>query len=218
MVEVEVEAGTRVVLTGDGTRTALRTLGAAHLDGAWELPVLAAATGLRDATGTVELTTPRGLLTLPARLSVTAHGLVLRPAPSAGGPPARLRQRRDDVRGPLELPLRCAVLPDGDPDEQHGPVLSGLTTSVSGGGVGLLLHPVPARHTTAPAPGDLLQIDLDLHPHLCVPAVAEVVDASPVVRARFLRISPRDREHLVRAVFEAERHALTQARRGPSTR
>ena len=237
---VVVEVGTRIVLTGDGTRTTLRALGATDLDGAWALPVLAAATGLHDTTGTIEVATPRGVLTLPARLAVDGAGLTLRAAPRPGGAPAALRQRRDDVRGPLELTVRCAVLPaatdhaatdhahtdhpradhaaghpvdhgEPDPVDRAARALrTGLTTSVSGGGVGLLLHTAPGG--ARPAPGDLLHLELDLGPGPAVVAVAEVVDASPVLRARFLRIAPSDRERLVRAVFEAERQALARTR------
>ena len=217
---VTLEAGTRILLTCDGTRTTLRTLAAAPLDGPWELPVLAAVTGLRDGTGTIEVATARGLLALPARLTVTDAGLTLRAAPGAGDAPVRFRQRRQDVRGALELALLCAILPDGDPGAEHGPVRTGLTTSVSGGGVGLLLHTVasgPGRAPT-PVPGDLVHLELHLDPQDPVPAVAEVVDAAPVLRARFLRIAPLDRERLVRAVFEAERQALARAAGRPSTR
>ncbi len=213
-------AGTRVVLHGEQGSTLLRTLEAVDLGGAFEVAVMGDA-GSQVRTGRVEITVPQGVLTVPARLDDDGPGLVLR---STGELPSQPEQRRDNVRAALTLPVRAAVLDDARPDALGGPgarvqdlvevpgaVLTGVTTSVSGGGVALLLQAAPAGI----GPQDRLYLEIELAPDQLVAALCRVVQIRrDALRLSFLDITAADVERLVRAVFAEQRRALA-ARRLP---
>jgi hypothetical protein len=204
---VSVTPGARMVLRGGAGDVALRVLGEAELVGQWEVPVLASVASLREGAGVVELATPGGLLTLQAHLAVQDGRLALRAGPASEG---TFRQRREDVRAGLELPLRGAAVDAAGQQVLDRPLVEGATTTVSGGGVSLVLD----GDLRLPPPGTPLYLEFQLPDGDLVPAVVSVVaDAPPAgLRARFVDIAPRDRERLVKLVFEAERRLLAQRR------
>jgi hypothetical protein len=210
---VSVDPGTRIVLRGAGGEVALRALAPAELDGAWEVPVLASVASLREGAGEAEVLTPQGPATLEAHLAVVDGRLCLRAGTDGE---VTFRQRREDVRGRLELPLRGAPVRSaaggrpGDDVLQDQP-FEGVTTSVSGGGVGLRLH----DGRPLPPPGTRLYLEIEIADGDLVPAVVAVVasGAASLVRTRFLDIAPRDRERLVHLVFRHERETLARRRR-----
>ncbi len=214
-----VSAGGRLVLRVAGGRVVLRALAPVWLEGDWAVPVLAGSGALDAGAGALELATPSGPLRCEAHLSVGDGGLLLlRPGPGdtsaavagAASTPLPL-QRRQDVRGPLSLPLRGAVLgragAPGEHDEAVDTTFEGVTWSVSAGGLGAALS---AADVPLP-PGARLYVELELPAGPLVPAVLAVAQRREAhLHAGFLDIAPADRERLVRLVFAEERRRLAQ--------
>ena len=190
-----VAAGTRLVLAADGRRLPLRVLRDVPIEGEWAVPVLATASpDLADLAGQVDIPTDRGLFTLRAHLRLDADGLTLRPG---GGSPL-LVQRREDVRADVRLPVRVVRVPLGD------------TLNVSAGGVGLRL----SHEEDLPWGASRFAAELALPDDRVVPVVLGVVDAdAALLRTRFEQIENRDREALVRLVFEQQRRELAARKR-----
>jgi hypothetical protein len=189
-----VSAGTRLVLAADGRPVPLRVLRDVRIAGEWSVPVLAAASpDLADLAGQVEIPTDRGLFTLRAHLRLDADGLTLRP----GGTPL-LVQRREDVRAEVRLPVQVVQERLGD------------TVNVSAGGLGLRL----ADEDDRPWGTSRFAAELALPDDRLVPVVLSVVDAdAALLRTRFEQIQHRDREALVRLVFEQQRRELAARKR-----
>ena len=210
-----VVAGTRLVLRAGDRSVTLRVLRDVPVTGTgageWALPVLAPAVpDLEGLAGRVDLPTERGILNVSAHLTLDGDGLRLRPG---SGEPL-LVQRRQDVRADVRLPVQAVSeqevrLRPVDADTVE-PTLNGTTVSLSAGGLGLrvaddeLLPPRSGRfYAELTLPGDRL-----------VPAILDAVDADAgVLRARFERIAPGDREALVRLVFEQQRRELAARKR-----
>jgi hypothetical protein len=156
--------------------------------------------------GHVEIVTPSGLVKAPGRVVQDRDGgLALRLAQTR-----EVTQRRDAVRGDVELSLRVAVRSrTGGPDEL-GRVLRGRTVNVSAGG---LLAVLDAN------PGGMVDLGMRLAAEMTLPsgervtAVLEVVEVRGWwLRTAFAEIEPLVREKLVRLVFNRERAALAQRR------
>lgn len=206
-----VAAGTRLVLRTADRTVPLRVLRDVPVEGEWTVPVLAPADpGLEGLAGRVDLPTERGMLSVSAHLTLDGDGLRLRPG---SGTPL-LVQRRNDVRADVRLPVQAVSeqevrLRPVEADTIE-PTLSGLTVSLSAGGLGLRVEgeqPLPRRagrfYAELTLPGDRL-----------VPVILDAVDADAgLLRARFERIAPGDREALVRLVFEQQRKELAARRR-----
>lgn len=220
---VTVAAGDRLVLrTSAGGTLAVRALHATELVGPWQVRVLAPVGRVAAVTGVLELAGPAGgTVRLPARLAVADGALVLE-AGCAGEPTGTLtalegRQRRDDVRGEVHLPVRVAALDARAEEALRGVVAGGHTLDVSAGGARIGLSG-PAR---PPAPGARLYLEVELPDGELAPAVVAVVATAPLtggdlaVHVRFVDLAPLDRERFVRLVFEAERRLLAQRRGGP---
>ena len=229
---VTVAAGARLVLHTECGAVPLRALARTDLSRSWELPVLAPAQALRPGACTVEVPTAEGLLTLRVRLLPGDGGLVLQATGDAV-----VELRREDVRGPVELPVRAAL------DRRPGPApavadFGGVTTSLSAGGAVLRL--AGGRLPAEPGTRLLLELDVPGSPSTVAGGTRRaagtgtgiltgtgavtatgVVSASAVVvapggpdcmRVRFAEIVPRDRELLVRLVFAEERRLLASRR------
>lgn len=203
-----VVAGARLVwrtATGSVTLRALRDVA---LTDHWSVPVLAPLRALREGDGVVEIATDTGLFSAPAHLRATEGVLELLPGSSRA--PA-LRQRRDDVRGRLSLPL-WAVAADGAAERALGDtILEGVTLDVSVGGIGVDIHP---RSVLTPC-GSRLYVELTLPDGDVVPAVVGVVRLTDRrLHARFVDVAPADTERLARLVFRAQRAEIAaRARR-----
>jgi hypothetical protein len=210
-----VAPGARLVLHTEQGPVPLRCLAEVPIQDQWTVPVLAAAGQLLDGlAGQLELPTDRGLLHLQAHL--VSDGAVLSLRPGLGVP--LQVQRRDDVRAEVRLPVR-AVAEDAVHDQQPArtrlravdaapdrATVAGTTVNVSAGGLRVRLN-----GTAMAGP---LHVELDLPEGRLVPAVLAVLDAGPgLLRARFDRIDPVDRERLVRLVFEQQRRELAARRR-----
>lgn len=201
-----IGAGSRLVLrTGTGA-VPLRSLAAVDLSGSWELPVLAPLRALADGDGVLEVATPAGTLTIPAHLRMRDGVLALCPG---GAAEPTLRQRRNDVRGRLSLPLRATAVDAAAQRAFQDGVVEGVTLDVSAGGLGVDLHP-----RSRPAPfGSHLYLELELPQERLVPAVVCIVDQSDRrLHGRFVDIAPVDREYLVRLVFLEQRRQLATRR------
>ena len=155
----------------------------------------------------LEAATPAGALSLAAHLRLRDGVLEL--CPGTADAPA-LRQRRQDVRGRLSLPLRATAADAAAQRVFSDGVVEGVTLDVSAGGVGVDLHP---RSGSTPY-GSRLYLELSLPDHRLVPAVLSVVELSDrKLHGRFVDIAAADREHLVRLVFVEQRRALAERRR-----
>jgi hypothetical protein len=193
-----------VLQTPDGD-IAVRALAEVELSPGWSIPVLASVASLTGADGTVEIGTPMGLLAVQAHLVVNGGRMHLEAGAATDGESA-LAQRRDDVRGRLEMPLRGAPVDALSRDALTEVQLEGATVSVSAGGLAATL----SESLDAP-PGARLYLEIELPGGQLVPAVVSVISLSEGrLRARFLDIAPADRERLVRMVFAEQRRRLAE--------
>ena len=222
-----VAAGSRLLvhMAGGGTAV-LRSLRAVSLSDGWCIPVLADAAALAAPATAVDLPTDDGMVRVDVEL-VRLDGALALHAPGLAD--AVLVQRRSDLRGALRLRVRGALLSAGPVRRARGgaetvaatpsdlpAAVEGTTLSVSAGGVALC---VDGPGGTLPA-GARLYAEFELPGGELVPAVLAVVEhaegdaGSSFLRGRFLDISPRDRERLVKLVFARHREELAARRRG----
>lgn len=208
-----VQAGSRMILRTPTGAVTLRALETVELGQDWSLPVLAPIKALTDNVGVLEVPGVDGVLAAQAYLVMTDGRLELRPG--SPGPEAQpvLQQRRGDVRGAVELPVRGAALdavdaPATQDDARTEVQLEGATLSVSAGGILAEL----ADGAIAPT-GARLYLELELPDGVLVPCVVSVVESVPGrLRARFVDIAPVDRERLVRLVFVEQRRQAAARR------
>jgi hypothetical protein len=191
--------------------------------------------------GWAEVPTSSGLVEFDARVVMDGGMLVLRPQKSAqaqgpdagttlgeadGGAPPVAVQRREDVRGSVELRVRGAVVtgPEATGDEELA--LSGATLTLSAGGISAQVetsaphaaHVAGRQAPRAPAvtvpAGTQAYVEVEMPDGLIVPSIVEVVAFQRgLLRAKFLEIASVDRERLVRLVFAAQRRELAQRRK-----
>jgi hypothetical protein len=218
-----VATGSKLLIHGSQTTLTVRSLRRIELAGDWFVPVMAdlallQAAGVMEGTSAVDFPTELGLIRLDAELLQTEEALVLR-APGLRTA-AMIEQRRDDVRGLVRLPLRGKVLvssgattrsevAQGSERPEAGVNLVGTTSSVSGGGIS-------AELTMADwvDPGSKIYVEIEMPGGDLAPAVMTVLEHDGHrVRARFIDISPLDRERLVRLVFARQRAELAKRSR-----
>ena len=203
---VTVWAGTRLLFRTRRYSVPLRALGDTTLDGAWSVPVMAAASAGDVLVGQVEMAGPVGLLRWDAELVREGRGMVIRAAGSGATP--TLLQRREHTRADVSLSVRGAVLA-GEVADDLEETLRGESVNVSGGGLSLRWDD-PA---SVQVPGTRLYLELRTPDDVLVPTVAQVVSAEPgFARVRFLDIAPVDTERLVALVFDSQRRALASRR------
>ncbi len=209
-----VGRGSRLALRLTDRTVVLRALADLDLDDDWTLPVLALAPGLVDECGEVEVVTRTGVVTVAARLVHDEGGVVLR---RSGDAPAVRVQRRADVRSPVVLPLRAAVLDARGRPDLSDLAFHGATLDVSAGGLRLDVGDVGRRALDLP-PGARLFVELELPDDTLVPVVLALVEpATRSLHGPFVDIAAVDREHLVRLVFAEQRRELAARRRAGST-
>jgi hypothetical protein len=226
---VTIASGCRLVLRTPEGPVAARTLAEADLSGSWCVPVLVdadvlAARAMPESprserhpaiSGVAEFSTDAGLLRRDADLVPGQGSLILRRASLRVA--ALSEQRREHVRGPLSLPVRGALL---STPAIHGrreaarregePMLTGETTDVSAGGLGVRLSGLPASLTT----GDRVYLELQLPNGELAPAVAMVLERDgDLLRTELVDVSALDRERLVRLVFALQRKHLARRTR-----
>ncbi|GLY31613.1 PilZ domain-containing protein [Kineosporia sp. NBRC 101731] len=229
--------GSKLVVRAGDVEVSMRSLRTVDLTGSgWAIPVMADLQSLQDAglpdpaSGplTVDLTTDSGPIRMDVEIVATAGDLMLRSAktrPSEALRPASLTdQRRENVRGPVNLEFRGTLM--GRPDQtgvRRGPptrrplqpgslaamgpgpeamaTLIGVTTSISAGGLCADLE------ESAPiTPGVQIYGEVTLPGGDLVPVLMIVLEETRKgFRAEFTDISPIDRERLVRLVFNRER-------------
>jgi hypothetical protein len=200
----DVTAGSTMVFVAGGRRVPMRALAACDATDS-AVPVLATSEVLQLGTGHVEIATASGLVTAPGRVVRDgAGGLALRLAGR------EVTQRREAVRGDVELSLRVAVRDGASAAPGQGRVVRGRTVNVSAGGLLALLDVNP---------DGLVQVGAELPAEVTLPSGDQVAAVLQVVEVRgwwirtaFADIDPRSREKLVRLVFTRERAALAQRR------
>jgi hypothetical protein len=215
-----VAAGSKLRVQGSRSTLVLRSLRAVELDGGWCVPVLGdvaalLSAGITTRVAIVEFPTESGFVRLDAELVRNDDAFVLR-APGLRTA-AIVEQRRENVRGLIRLPLRGTVLATAstraevgseEDDEPAGPDLAGTTESVSAGGFSADLERAPWVSA-----GSKIYVELGMPGGDLAPAVLSVIERDGTrVRARFIDISPRDRERLVRMVFARQRAELAERR------
>jgi hypothetical protein len=224
-----VAAGSRLLVQGARVPLVLRSLRGVDLEGGWTVPVMGDVAALRDAAGLgsgtilVEFPTEHGPVRLDAELVQSDDALLLR-APKLRTA-AMVEQRRENVRGVVQLPVRGSVLGTGatpsraqaaarSADDGMNVDLEGVTHTVSGGGISADLTAAGGF-----APGTRIYVEIGLPGGELAPAVMAVLEHDgPRVRASFVDISPMDRERLVRLVFTRQRADLAERRRSADGR
>jgi c-di-GMP-binding flagellar brake protein YcgR len=201
-----VAAGTRLVLRTTDGEIAVRTLADVELEPGWSIPVMANVAALTGADGTIEIVTPIGPVQVEAHLVVTQDRMHLEAGSGDRDEALLAQQRRDDVRGPLSLPLRGAAVDALSREALTEVQLEGSTVSVSAGGLAATLsESLDAPH------GARLYLEIELPDGQLVPTVVSVVSLNEGrLRARFVDIAPVDRERLVRMVFAEQRRQLAE--------
>ena len=201
----DLVAGSTLVFVASGRRVAMRALATADPNVS-QVPVLGPSEALSLGNGHVEIVTASGLVTAPARVvRDSTGGLALRLATNG-----EVTQRREAVRGDVELSLRVALQPHHAGVSGAGRVVRGRTVNVSAGG---LLCVLDANPDGALELGMRLPAEMTLPSGERVSAVLEVVELRGWwVRTAFAEIDPRVREKLVRLVFNRERAVLVQRR------
>lgn len=204
-----VVSGSRLVIGLDTGELIARCLRPADLDDDWVVPVIVDAAGLPAGDGpwrgVAEFLTAAGPVRLDAEIVRDERVLVVR---SPGLRTAAFtEQRRENVRGSVQLPMRGTVLAGAsEPDDGAVADLTGITASVSAGGISAQLE---AGATMAA--GTRIYVELSMPGGDLAPCVLSVVGCEDgQVRARFIDISPLDRERLVRLVFARQRAELAQ--------
>jgi hypothetical protein len=218
-----VAPGSKLRVHGAQAPVVLRSLRPVTLEGGWSVAVLGDVAALQAAelagrTLVVEFPTDHGPIRLDAEL-LQADGSFLLRAPGLRTA-AIVEQRRVDVRALVRLPLRGTVLSalatrseatddiDARSDRTAGVALAGTTETVSGGGISVELQGVDGVDA-----GATIYVELGMPGGDLAPAVLTVINHDgPTVRARFVDISPLDRERLVRLVFTRQRADLAERR------
>jgi hypothetical protein len=217
-----VAAGSRLVVQGAQAPVVLRALRPVQLQGGWSVAVLGDVAALQAAqltgrTAVVEFPTDSGPVQLDAEV-VQADGSFLLRAPGLRAATI-VDQRRENVRALVRLPLRGTVLArtatatrsqavEDIADAAPGAVLAGTTETVSAGGISLELP-----EGEGVAAGATIYVELGMPGGDLAPAVLSVLDHDgSTLRARFVDISPLDRERLVRLVFTRQRAELAERR------
>jgi hypothetical protein len=204
-VPPDLVAGSTLVFVAGGRRVPMRALATAD-PSVPQVPVLGPSEVLALGDGHVEIVTASGLVRAPARVVQDGDGgLALRLAMAR-----EVTQRREAVRGDVELNLRVALQTQESTAGVPGRVVRGRTVNVSAGG---LLAVLDANPGSAVQLGMRLPAEMTLPSGERVTAVLEVVELRGWwVRTAFAEIDPRVREKLVRLVFTRERAALAQRR------
>jgi hypothetical protein len=189
----------------------LRVLADAEVADLSTIPVLAVQAALAIGEGIAELPTELGVVCVPARLHPDGR-LELRVAG-----PLRPLQRRVDVRGRLQLPLRGTAAPahrTGLLGLVQRTEFTGRTVDVSAGGLRARLDP-----PGVPEDAQDFYAVLDGSGQRPVTAVLEAVALrSGLLQARFSIVGAADREHLVHQVFDVQRSELAARRRSDDLR
>ncbi len=133
-------------------------------------------------------------------------------------------QRRDDVRGVVDLPLRGTATSGpavgGLRGELPGVALHGHTVDISAGGLRAEVQLDAAGGGMHELPEGLrdLFVELDSAGARPIGAVLRVVRLrSGLLGARFLIISPADRDYVASLVFAQQRAILANRREAPAT-
>jgi c-di-GMP-binding flagellar brake protein YcgR len=145
----------------------------------------------------LEVTTPRGILTIPVKVADHDGRGSMRVTPAAGADETPAVQRRDFVRVGASVPV---VVRDGGPD---GPAREVLSLNVSGNG--LLLSGL--SHLSC---GDFAWVAIDLEDGTPpIEALVTVVRESDRGRraVRIASISARDEQRIVRFSFKQQQRA-----------
>lgn len=212
-----VRAGSRLVLHTHTGTFVLRSVEDAVLTAGWCVPVMADSAAVEAGPGEVDIPTEHGSVRVPGVVRSKNGVLTLHPLGDAEEVRA---QRRQDVRGRLELSVR-AQLPYAK-DEEAPPAarslspsglkvayLRGHTVDVSAGGLSAYLTSPAVRLRR----GSGLYLELDLPNGVLAPSVVAVVEHyGRALRAQFVDIAPGTREALARLVFAQQRAELAERR------
>ena len=145
--------------------------------------------------------TPSGLLTLPARVVDDGSGMVL-----ALGAPTPPTQRRNEVRGELELTIQVTLPAPIDRPELGMQVVRGRTRNISAGG---MLATLDIGTSDRVEPGTVLSIDVELPEGGRLPVKLNVIAVGNFgLRGSFIDIPHAHAERFAKLVFAQERAKL----------
>jgi hypothetical protein len=208
-MDVTIAAGSTLTLRAAGQRVTLKTLAEASLDSAGgagagaRVAVIGPSEALGLGPGEAQLSTPAGLLSLPARVVDDGHGMVL----ALGAPPTPPTQRRNEVRGELELTIHVTLPAPPENPELGAVVVRGRTRNISAGG---MLATLDVGTAGSVEEGTVLSIDVELPEGAGrVPVKLKVIAVGNFgLRGSFVDLPHVHAERFARMVFAQERAQL----------
>lgn len=216
-MQITIAAGSTLTLVAGPDRVTLKTLvettvqaaGAVEDAAGARVPVIGSSEALAVGPGTVDVATPQGVVSLRARVVTDGSGMSLHL-----GSAAPLTQRRQEVRGDVELPVSVTI--PASADDASPRVVSGRTRNISAGG---LLATLDLNTAGSVRAGMVVPVAVawpdgePLQVHLQVIEVANFT-----LRGSFVGLEHRQTERIARLVFAKERERLAARRRAAEQR
>jgi hypothetical protein len=218
-MDVTIAAGSTLTLRAGGQRVTMKTLADARLDTAGgagagaRVAVIGPSDALGLGPGEAQVSTPAGLLLLPARVVDDGQGMVL----ALGAPPAPPTQRRNEVRGALELTIHVTLPAPPENPELGSVVVRGRTRNISAGG---MLATLDVGTAGSIAPGTVLSIDVELPEGAGrIPVKLTLIEVGNFgLRGSFIDLPHVHAERFARLVFAQERAQLAMRSRRAEVR
>ncbi|MGN6613282.1 MAG: PilZ domain-containing protein [Angustibacter sp.] len=211
-MDITIAAGASLTLVAGPDRVTLKTLAetTVHAAGAVEdsagarVPVIGSSEALVVGPGTVDVATPQGVVSLRARVVTDGSGMSLHL-----GSAAPVTQRRQEVRGDVELPMTVTI--PASVDDATPRVVTGRTRNLSAGG---LLATLDLNAAGSVRPGMVVPVVVEWPEGEPLQVPLQVIEvANFTLRGSFVGIEHRQTERIARLVFAKERERLAARRR-----
>ena len=211
-MDITIAAGSSLTLVAGPERMTLKTLAATTVHaaasvedaGVARVPVIGPSEALTLGPGRVEVATSSGLVSLLARVVVDGAGMALHLGSSAP-----VTQRRQEVRGDVELPVTVTI--PASVEDPSPRVVTGRTRNISAGGIMATLDLNTAGSVRA---GTVVPVIIELPEGEPVQVGLHVIEvANFTLRGSFVGLEHRQAERIARLVFARERERLAARRR-----
>ncbi len=212
-MDLTIAAGSSLTLVAGGDRVTLKTLaettvrasGSVEDAAVARVPVMGPSDALALGPGRVEVATEQGLVSVLARVVVDGTGMSLHLGSSTP-----VTQRRQEVRGDVELPITVTI-PGADASDPSPRVVTGRTRNVSAGG---LMATLDLNIAGSVRSGTVVPVVLELPEGEPIQTSLQVIEiANFGLRGSFVGLEHRQAERLARLVFAKERERLAERRR-----
>jgi hypothetical protein len=211
-MDVTIAAGSSLTLVAGADRVTLKALADTTVHGAGtvedaavaRVPVMGPSEALALGPGRVEVATSGGLVSLLARVVVDGSGMALHLGSSAP-----VTQRRQEVRGDVELPVTVTI-PSADVGDPAPRVVTGRTRNVSAGG---LLATLDLNTAGTVRAGATVPVVIEMPDGPAIQVSLQVIEvANFTLRGSFCELEHRQAERIARLVFAKERERLAERR------